>query len=180
MNPLIITGPGGDILWVSGPLPDAVHDLIAARVSGILRELAASGLVMQARATPALVAKSATRAATCPPRRRRPNRAYGKLRSPGERANAQARTGASCADSAACLEGRAPGQGNPHPPSPRDEKDGEGSACGSTSAVRPTRLGTVFGHCLAAAAGGNTPSGQPQIRRSAHAARHSLAAECDE
>ena len=33
-------------MWVSGPLPGAVHDLTAARIWGIVRELAASGLVM--------------------------------------------------------------------------------------------------------------------------------------
>ena len=31
---------------VSGPLPGAVHDLTAARIWGIVRELAASGLVV--------------------------------------------------------------------------------------------------------------------------------------
>jgi hypothetical protein len=33
---------------VSGPLPGAVHDLTAARIWGIVRELAASGLVLLA------------------------------------------------------------------------------------------------------------------------------------
>src|SRR5207248_3995706 len=45
MNLQVIASPGGDILWVSGPLPGAVHDLTAARIWGIIRELAASGLV---------------------------------------------------------------------------------------------------------------------------------------
>jgi hypothetical protein len=40
--------PDGEILWVSGPLPGAVHDLTAGRIWGILRELAASGLVVLA------------------------------------------------------------------------------------------------------------------------------------
>jgi DDE superfamily endonuclease len=44
----VIASPDGDILWVSGPLPGAVHDLTAARIWGILRELAASGLVVLA------------------------------------------------------------------------------------------------------------------------------------
>jgi hypothetical protein len=30
---------------VSGPLPGSVHDLTAARISGIVRELAAAGLI---------------------------------------------------------------------------------------------------------------------------------------
>jgi DDE superfamily endonuclease len=40
--------PDGDIVWVSGPLPGAVHDLTVARTWGIVRELAASGLVVLA------------------------------------------------------------------------------------------------------------------------------------
>jgi len=43
MNLPVIASPGGDILWVSGPLPGAVHDLTAARIWGLLRELAAAG-----------------------------------------------------------------------------------------------------------------------------------------
>ncbi len=48
MNLQVIASPGGDIVWVSGPLPGAVHDLTAARIWGILRELAASGLIVLA------------------------------------------------------------------------------------------------------------------------------------
>jgi DDE superfamily endonuclease len=40
--------PDGELLRVSGPRPGAVHDLTAARIWGILRELAASGLVVLA------------------------------------------------------------------------------------------------------------------------------------
>jgi len=43
MNLQVIAGPHGEILWVSGPLPGAVHDLTAARIWGIVRELAAAG-----------------------------------------------------------------------------------------------------------------------------------------
>src|SRR5262249_47373186 len=48
MNLQVIASLDGDILWVSGPLPGAVHDLAAARVWGIVRELAAAGLVVLA------------------------------------------------------------------------------------------------------------------------------------
>jgi hypothetical protein len=48
MNLQVIASPDGDILWVSGPLPGAVHDLAAARIWGIVRELAAAGLVVLA------------------------------------------------------------------------------------------------------------------------------------
>jgi len=48
MNLQVIASPDGDILWVSGPLPGAVHDLTAARIWGIVRELAACGLIVLA------------------------------------------------------------------------------------------------------------------------------------
>ena len=48
MNLQVISSPGGEILWVSGPLPGAVHDLTAARIWGIIRELAAAGLIVLA------------------------------------------------------------------------------------------------------------------------------------
>jgi hypothetical protein len=47
-NLQVIASPDGDIAWVSGPLPGAVHDLTAARIWGIIAELAASGLVVLA------------------------------------------------------------------------------------------------------------------------------------
>jgi hypothetical protein len=34
MNLQVISAPDGEILWVSGPLPGAVHDLTAARIQG--------------------------------------------------------------------------------------------------------------------------------------------------
>src|SRR5215471_12750312 len=48
MNLQVIGSPEGDIVWVSGPLPGAVHDLTAARIWGIIRELAAAGLIVLA------------------------------------------------------------------------------------------------------------------------------------
>ncbi len=48
MNLQVIAAPDGEILWISGPLPGAVHDLRAARTWGILRELAACGLIVLA------------------------------------------------------------------------------------------------------------------------------------
>jgi DDE superfamily endonuclease len=45
MNLQVISAPDGEILWVSGPLPGAVPDLTAARILGILRHLAAAGLI---------------------------------------------------------------------------------------------------------------------------------------
>jgi hypothetical protein len=48
MNLQVIASPDGEIVWVSGSLPGAGHDLAAARIWGIPRELAASGLVVLA------------------------------------------------------------------------------------------------------------------------------------
>ena len=48
MNLQVIISPDGDAVWVSGPLPGAVHDLAAARIWGILAELAGCGLVVLA------------------------------------------------------------------------------------------------------------------------------------
>src|SRR6201981_3246108 len=45
MNLQVIASPDGDTVWVSGPLPGSVHDLTAARIWGIVRHLAASGLI---------------------------------------------------------------------------------------------------------------------------------------
>ena len=46
MNLQVIASPHGGIVWVSGPLPGAVHDLTATRIWGIVRALTASGLVV--------------------------------------------------------------------------------------------------------------------------------------
>jgi hypothetical protein len=103
MNLQVIASPDGDIVWVSGPLPGAVHDLTAARIWGITGELAASGLVVLGDKgylgeddirTP-------YRGGTSPPPRRTPT-----ARTPGSAAQVNAPTpssspGASCASSAA-------------------------------------------------------------------------------
>ena len=92
MNLQVISAPDGEILWVSGPLPGAVHDLTAARIWGILRELAAAGLITLADKgyhgagghvlTP-------YRRRNKPASQKEANRAHAQLRSPGERANTQ-------------------------------------------------------------------------------------------
>ena len=95
MNLQVIAAPDGEILWVSGPLPGAVHDLTAARIWGIIRELAAAGLIVLADKgyhgagdhilTP-------YRGRNKPASQKTANRAHAQLRSPGERANAQLKT----------------------------------------------------------------------------------------
>jgi hypothetical protein len=44
MNLQVLAGPAGHLLWVSGALPGSVHDMKAAWIWGIERELAAAGL----------------------------------------------------------------------------------------------------------------------------------------
>jgi DDE superfamily endonuclease/Helix-turn-helix of DDE superfamily endonuclease len=95
MNLQVISAPDGETLWVSGPLPGATHDLTAARIWGIVRELDAAGLIV-------LADKGYTGAGhhihtpykgkNKPPSQKTANRAHAKLRGPGERANAQLKT----------------------------------------------------------------------------------------
>ena len=92
MNLQVISAPDGEILWVSGPLPGAVHDLTAARIWGILRELAASGLIVLADKGYAGAGEHVRipyRGRGKPDSQKDANRAHAQLRSPGERANAQ-------------------------------------------------------------------------------------------
>ena len=44
MNLQVLAGPAGQLLWVSGALPGSVHDMKAAWIWGIERELTAAGL----------------------------------------------------------------------------------------------------------------------------------------
>ena len=92
MNLQVIASPEGEILWVSGPMPGAVHDLTAARIWGILRELAASGLIVLADKGYAGAGDHVRipyRGRGKPASQKDANRAHARLRSPGERANAQ-------------------------------------------------------------------------------------------
>ena len=91
MNLQVIASPGGDILWVSGPLPGSVHDKKAEWIWGVLAELEAVGLVTLADKgyQGAAHAKIPYRGKNKPESQKEANRAHAKLRSPGERANAQ-------------------------------------------------------------------------------------------
>jgi hypothetical protein len=95
MNLQVIASPQGDILWVSGPLPGAVHDLTAARIWGIVRELAAAGLIVLADKGYHGAGdhiRTPYKGKSKPESQKAANRAHAKLRSPGERANAQLKT----------------------------------------------------------------------------------------
>jgi DDE superfamily endonuclease/Helix-turn-helix of DDE superfamily endonuclease len=95
MNLQVIASPGGEILWVSGPLPGAVHDLTAARIWGIVRELADAGLIVLADKGYIGAGEHVLtpyRGRNKPASQKAANSAHAKLRAPGERANAQLKT----------------------------------------------------------------------------------------
>ena len=95
MNLQVIAAPDGDIVWVSGPLAGAVHDLTAARIWGIVRELAAAGLVVLADKGyhgAGDHVRTPYKGRNKPESQKAANRAHATLRSPGERANAQLKT----------------------------------------------------------------------------------------
>jgi len=93
MNLQVISSPAGEIVWVSGPLPGAVHDLTAARIWGIIRQLAAAGLIVLADrgyiggGQHVLIPY---RGRNKPASQKAANSAHAKLRAPSGRANAQA------------------------------------------------------------------------------------------
>jgi hypothetical protein len=92
MNLQVISSPAGDILWVSGPLPGSVHDLTAARTWGIIRQLAAAGLITLADKGYIGAGQNVLvpyRGRGKPPSQKAASSAHAKLRAPGERANAQ-------------------------------------------------------------------------------------------
>src|ERR1700721_1226815 len=94
MNLQVIASPDGDILWVSGALPGAVHDKKAEWTWGVLAELEAAGLVTLADKgyQGSTYAKLPYRGKNKPESQKQANSAHAKLRAPGERANAQLKT----------------------------------------------------------------------------------------
>jgi hypothetical protein len=94
MNLQVIASPDGDILWVWGPLPGAACDL-TARIWGIVRELAAAGLVVLADKGYHGAGdhiRTPYEGKGKPESQKAANRAHAQLRSPRERANAQLKT----------------------------------------------------------------------------------------
>jgi len=94
MNLQVIAGPRGDILWVSGALPGSVHNKKAEWIWGVLAELEAAGLVTLADKgyQGSAYAKIPYKGKNKPESQKQANKAHAKLRSPGERANAQLKT----------------------------------------------------------------------------------------
>jgi hypothetical protein len=76
---------------VSGPLPGSVHDKKAEWIWGVLTELEAAGLVTLADKgyQGSTCPKISYRGKNKPESQKDANKAHAKLRSPGERANAQ-------------------------------------------------------------------------------------------
>ncbi|MEU4828438.1 transposase family protein [Actinomadura sp. NPDC023710] len=92
MNLQVIAAPDGTLLWVPGPLRGSVHDLTAARIWGVVRALAATGLLVLAdNAYQGAGAHILTpyKGRDKPEPQKDANRAHAKIRGPGERAKAQ-------------------------------------------------------------------------------------------
>jgi hypothetical protein len=103
MNLQVIASPDGDIVWVSGPLPGAMHDLTAARIWGLIAELAASGWSCWAtRATSAkTISARRTGGGISPPCRRTPTGLMYGCAAPASAPTPSSSPGGSCASSAA-------------------------------------------------------------------------------
>ncbi|GAA3244556.1 transposase family protein [Actinocorallia longicatena] len=93
MNVQVIAGPDGTILWTSGAMPGSTHDLTAARIWGILRELDKAGIITLAdkgyQGAEAQVVITPYKGKNKIASQKQANRSHAKLRGPGERANAQ-------------------------------------------------------------------------------------------
>ena len=112
MNLQVLAGPAGQLLWVSGALPGSVHDMKAAWIWGIERELAAVGLPALADKgyQGAVHARTPYRGKGKPESRKEANRAHAKLRAPGKGQTRSSKRGKSLPDYAAApgAPGRSP------------------------------------------------------------------------
>jgi hypothetical protein len=92
VNIQVITTPDGTIVWTSGALPGSVHDLKAARIWGLLRALEKSGLLVLADKGHIGAGQHVItpyRGRNKPESQKIINRSHARLRTPGERGNAQ-------------------------------------------------------------------------------------------
>ena len=145
MNLQVIASPDGEILWVSGPLPGAVHDLTAARIWGLVRELAAAGLIVLADKGyigAGQQVRTPYRGRGKPESQKAANRAHAQLRAPGERANAQLKTWRHPAQTPLLpLARRATRQSHPCPSDPRDHRMKKAHCLGGTPAASQQMAG---------------------------------------
>ena len=132
MNLQVIASPHGDILWVSGALPGSVHDKKAEWIWGVLAELEAAGLVTLADKgyQGSTYAKIPYRGRNKPESQKQANKAHAKLRSPGERANAQLKTWKILSKLRCCpWRACAARQGNPRFAGPRSQSRMKKAPC---------------------------------------------------
>ena len=154
MNLQVIATPGGDIVWVSGPLPGAVHDLTAARIWGIVRELAAAGLVVLADKGyhgAGDHVRIPYRGRNKPASQKDANRAHAQLRVPRRTRQRPAQDLAHPAQTPLLpLARRAAGQSHPRPSSPRDRrmKKAQYRADAALSRLLPPSPATPGSGCL--------------------------------
>lgn len=95
MNIQGVVAPDGTPLWISGSLPGSVHDLKAARIRDLIRHLETAWLLT--RADKGYVGANQRvlvpyKGHNKPTSQKAANSAHARLRSPGERANAQPKT----------------------------------------------------------------------------------------
>ena len=140
MNLQVISAPDGEILWVSGPLPGSAHDLTAARIWGIVRELAAAGLITLADKAYIGAGEHVLtpyRGRGKPESQKAANRAHARLRAPGERANAQLKTWHILRKLRCCpWKAGQHRQGHPRPTNPRDRRMKKAHCPGTRSCRR--------------------------------------------
>ncbi len=95
VNLQVIASPDGMLLWVSGQLPGSTHDTAAARIWQVLAALDEAGLIALGDKGYHGYDETGQRVTTPykgtnkPQSQKDANRAHARLRSPGERANAQ-------------------------------------------------------------------------------------------
>ena len=132
MNLQVIASPAGDVLWVSGALPGAVHDKRAEWIWGVLAELEAAGLVTLADKgyQGSSTRRSRTGAGTSPNPRKKPT-----VPTRGSAHPASARTPSSKAGGFSVSSAAAPGApvSSPRPSMycsfARHNQDEKGSLC---------------------------------------------------
>ena len=150
MNLQVLAGPSGQLLWVSGALPGSVHDMKAAWIWGIERELTAAGLPALADKgyQGAVHARTPCRGKGKPESQKEANRAHAKLRAPGERANAAQSVENPCPATLLPLACRADRRPSSFCKLTRPKQDEKGSVVNATSAkIEGTRVIVLIPIC---------------------------------
>jgi hypothetical protein len=147
MNLQVIASPGGDIVWVSGALPGAVHGKKAEWVWGVLAELEAAGLVTLADTgyRAAITQRSRTSGRASRPPRKRPT---GLTPGSGHPASARTRSSRRGGSSASCAAAPGGPASSPRPftycKPARHKQDEKGSLIDALA--RPSRGTTRSRH----------------------------------